>query len=188
MESTYTETISALGIYSALLSIEQKQLLELSKCEDADIARLFALKELYPKLLDKDYILELGAYYDPIRRCLENDSGSLRSDRYSLDSCILGERVLFSEPYFSAWYTPHNIVGKIAEGLGKVNSKNLRLLYDSILSVDPEAMIRTPYGPEPVFGDQDFEHTWNCYIQLQPFFERANKLGHDVVFALHGDV
>jgi len=60
--------------------------------------------------------------------------------------------------------------------------------YNSLLSVDPEAMMRTPYGPEPVFGDQDFGHTWHCYIQLQPFFERANKLGHDVVFALHGDV
>ena len=75
----------------------------------------------------------------------------------------------------------------MAESLSRVTRERLRSEYDLILSKDPSAVIRTPYGPEVVHGDRDFELTWKQYTSLEPYFAKASAREQDVVFTLHGN-
>ncbi|MFB4304706.1 DUF1877 family protein [Actinomadura sp. GTD37] len=98
--------------------------------------------------------------------------GSLDPDggEYPLSHAVLGGRHLHEE-----YYVVHVIAAEVrdvAEALHRIDKTWLRQRFDAIDDADYA-------GPH---DDEDFEYTWENFMDIRPFYGRAAKAGRAVIF------
>jgi hypothetical protein len=142
-----------------------------------DEARLeFVQEEIEARLFDDEpaRVCETDKAWDAIHRALTD--GSLDPGRGSPApaSVILGGRSLYDgDDYFISLKTPER-VREIAAFLHSVTEDVLRNGYDRIDADEYD---------EPL-GDEDFAYTWQRFLELREFYERAARNGHHVLFTV----
>jgi hypothetical protein len=91
-----------------------------------------------------------------------------------LKLAVLNGRQLYSgDHYIISLVTPDE-VRDVAAGLARIDQDGLRSRYDAI---DPDSY-ETPKT------DEDWEYTWENFVGLVPFFQKAAAAGRYVLFTV----
>jgi len=96
------------------------------------------------------------------------------SGKYPLNLCICGGRQLHRGSDYTASFVSARQVKAVAEALGKVNKRWMRSRYSLI--------DREDYGDE--LGEEDFDYTWENFLDVRRFYRKAAKEGRAVLFTV----
>ena len=163
--------MAALGVHFALTEAE---VLELESRDDE--ARLdYVQQEIEEQFFEnrQDDFAETDKAWDAIHRCLTD--GTLRGASTSpLEMVVLGGKSLYSGDDYIIVLKSVAEVRAVVPHLARITEASLRESYDRIDAGE--------YGGE--FGDEDFECTWENFVALRDFWERAAKKGRSVLFTV----
>ncbi|MFL6071907.1 MAG: YfbM family protein [Mycobacteriales bacterium] len=142
--------------------------------EAADDERVATLiEEIEEEMVGVDHC-DTDKAWDAIHRSLTDGTLGYDNGAYPLNAVILGGRQLYDgEDYIVSLLRPDQ-VRDVADALGGVSRDSLRQGYEAIDVAD--------YGPQ--FGDEDFDYTWDNFVDLAGFFQRAASAGSYVVFTV----
>jgi hypothetical protein len=159
-----------LGVHFSLTDAEVGELQ--SRTSDGD--RLEYVQEVLEEDLsasrDQDAVPTDKAW-DAIHRSLTD--GTLRGGTGQvLEVVILGGRSLYSGDDYIMVLKDPDAVRVAVPLLAAITKPSFRAAYDRIDARD--------YGGE--LGDDDFEYTWEHFLGLRDFWERAANMGRSVLF------
>ncbi len=117
---------------------------------------------------------ETDKAWDAIHRCLTDGKLEYENGSYPLNHTILGGELLYSgDDYIMSLKTPVQ-VKDIAGALAGVEESVFRENYNRINAEE--------YGPN--HGDEDCGCTWEWFLELKPFWEKAASEGRFVLFSV----
>jgi hypothetical protein len=124
---------------------------------------------------EKPFAVETDKAWDAIHRCLTDGSLLYVSGEYPLNHCICGGRQLFRGNGYTVSFVAAEEVKDVAEALPKVTKVWMRRRYSRI---DPEDY------DEVEMGEEDFECTWENFLDVRRFYKTAAKAGRAVIFTV----
>lgn len=164
--------MAARGVHFALTAEEIDQLLALT----TDSERLVHVRDqIEESFFDErpDDLVETDKTWDAIHRCLTD--GTLRVDSAQpLGVVILGGKSLYSGDDYIMTLKDPGQVRAAAPLLAAVTERRFRATYEQI--------DQASYGGQ--LSDDDFEGTWDGFVELREFWERAAELGRNVLFTV----
>jgi hypothetical protein len=158
-----------LGVHFAITPEQGRSLLAADDAGDSDtVAGL--VEELEASWSEGDLKVDTDKAWDAIHRCLTD--GTLEPDAggYPLSLAVLGGRHLHDEYYVV--YVSADEARDVATALHGVDRTWLRGRFDDI--DDPEY--------DGAGGDGDFEYTWENFLDVRAFYDRAVAAGRAVLF------
>jgi len=159
-----------LGVHFALTDDE---VAELESRGNDEARREYVEEEIEKQFLEtrRDDSVQTDKAWDAIHRCLTDGmlAGSASSP---MEIVVLGGRSLYSGDDYIMTLKPANEVRAVVQHLARVTKASLRASYDRI---DPAS-----YSAE--IGDDDFEYTWENFVDLRTFWERAAVEGRSILF------
>lgn len=165
--------MACLGV---LFSLDEAESLKL-KAFSSDENRLEYLQEELETIYFDEYperVAELDKSWDALHRSLTNGQLLYDNGTYPLNHVILGGEILYtSGDYIMTLKTPAQ-VKEIAEKLAGLDKAMLRKGYDQIDAAS--------YG-DPL-TDDDFEYTWDWFVESIPFWKRAASENRFVLFTV----
>lgn len=158
-----------LGVYFAVTADQERSLLAAADEGDADtIGEL--LEDIEENWDNADLSVDTDKAWDAMHRCLGDGTLDPDGGAYPLSHAVLGGRHLHEE-YYVVYVTAAE-VRDVAEALQWVEKAWLRHRFDAIDNTGY-------HGPH---DDADFEYTWENFVDVQAFYERAAKVGRAVIF------
>lgn len=154
-----------LGVHFAITSEQERLLL----AADDDKVGEF-LEELEESREDDALTVDTDKAWDAIHRCLTDGTLDPDSGVYPWSHTVLGGRHLHVDYYVV--YVSAAEVRDVAEALRTVDRTWLRRRFDSIDDRDYD-------GAQ---DDEDFEYTWNNFVDVQTFYDRAAAADRSVLF------
>ncbi len=124
---------------------------------------------------EEPFVVETDKAWDAIHRCLTDGSLLYVSGEYPLNHCICGGRQLFRGPDYTASFVSAPQVKEVAAALTKITKAWMRKHYDQI---DPEQY------DEVEMGDDDFGYTWENFLDVRRFYQKAAEAGRAVIFTV----
>jgi hypothetical protein len=157
------------GVHFALSRTQERRLLA-AETDDEVMDVVEAVEEEW----DHPHLVETDKAWDAIHRCLTD--GECRTDNgdYPLSHVVLGGQQLHAGDDFIVSYVPAEQVEDLVAALRPLDRDWLRQRYAEL---DP-----SDYGPE--HGAEDFEYTWENFVELREFLERAAAGGRAVIFTV----
>ena len=118
-------------------------------------------------------LAETDKAWDAIHRCLTD--GTLQCASGSpLEIVVLGGQSLYSgEDYIMTLKRPDEVRAVVPQ-LARITEAGLRTAYDRLDADEYD-------GP---IGDDDFGYTWENFVALRDFWERAAARGRSVLFTV----
>ena len=153
------------GIHLAL-SVEERDVLEEIRTDRG----LLSLIEVLLHRREPKWFQETDKAWDAIHRCLTGGTLDPDGGEYPLSHAVLGGRHLHDEYYVV--YVSAAQVRDVAKALRGLHRTWLRPRFDAI--DDPDYRGRR--------DDADFEYTWDNFVDVQAFYERAAAAGRAVIF------
>jgi hypothetical protein len=160
--------MSARGVHFALTPTQARNVLTAKT--DQELVRLV---EQIESAWDTAYLVESDKAWDPIHRCLTDGSLLFVSGEYPLNHCICGGEQLHQGDGYTVSYVTAHQVKDVAGALAKMTKVGMRKRYDEI---DPEE-----YEPNEQ-SDEDFEYTWQNFLDVRRFYKTAAQAGRAVIF------
>jgi hypothetical protein len=160
-------TVAAmLGVHFAITREEEHSLLTADGDSDTvgDV-----LDEIEESWSDGWLKVDTDKAWDAIHRCLTDGTLDPDAGEYPLSHVVLGGRHLHDEYYVV--YVSTREVRSVADALKPVDRAWLRGRFDAIDDLD--------YG---TYDDADFEYTWDNFVDVRAFYDRAAAAGRAVVF------
>lgn len=155
------------GVHFALTPDEASRL---DAASDDD--ELMAVIEGIEGRWDRDWLQETDKAWDAIHRCLTG--GTLEYGPTPLHKCVLGEASRHEgDDYIVNLLGPEE-VKEVAAAIGDLDEAWMRRAY---FAIDPEG-----YEMEP--SEDDFGYTWENFMDLRAFFEKAARHDRAVVFTV----
>lgn len=164
--------MAARGVHFALTDGEVREL----ESQGDDEGRLeYVQNEIEEEFFEsrQDDLAETDKAWDAIHRCLTDGtlgcaSGSL------LEIVVLGGKSLYSGDDYIMTLKQAGEVRAVGPHLARITELEFRAYYDKI---DPEE-----YDGE--IGDDDFGYTWQNFVALREFWDRAADKGRSVLFTV----
>lgn len=158
-----------LGVHFALTPDQERDLLAAADADDTD--RLAELLEDIEELWSEPALkVDTDKAWDAIHRCLSDGSLDPDDGRFPLSHAVLGGRHLHEEYYVV--HVTANEVRDVAGALPDIDREWLRRRYDTLADSDYD-------GPH---DDADFEYTWDNFVDVRGFYQRAAEHGRAVLF------
>jgi len=164
--------MAARGVHFALTDAEVWKL----ESRDGDTARLeYVQEEIEEQFFDsrEDDLVETDKAWDAIHRCL-TDGTLVSANASPLGIVVLGGRSLYSGDDYIMTLKRADEVRDVIPHLARVTKASLRASYDDIDADE--------YAGE--IGDDDFEYTWENFVQLRDFWGRAAANGLSILFTV----
>lgn len=155
------------GVHFALTPDEAEKVAS----ADDDEELMAAIEEIEERW-DRDWLVETDKAWDAIHRCLTG--GSLEHGPSPLHKCILGEACRHEGDGYIVNLLGPEEVKEVAAAIGGLDEAWMRRAY---FALDPE-----DYGMEP--SEEDCGYTWENFVDLRAFFERAARHDRAVVFTV----
>jgi hypothetical protein len=137
-----------------------------------DDDRLMALIDEIEASWDGDWLVETDKAWDAIHRCLTG--GSLEYGATPQHKCILGEASRHEADDYIVNLLGPDEVKEVAAAIRPIDESGMRRAY---FAIDPD-----DYGMDP--SEVDFAYTWENFIDLREFFEKAARHDRAVVFTV----
>src|SRR6516165_1028870 len=153
--------MSARGVHFAVTPAQEKALLTAKSDR-----KLMELVEGIEEAWEEPFVCETDKAWDAIHRCLTDGTLLYVSGEYPLNHCICGGRQLFRGRDYTVSYVAASQVKDVAAALAKVTRNWMRNRYDQL---DPEDC------DEVEMGDEDFEYTWENFLEVRQFYKKAAK-------------
>jgi hypothetical protein len=118
------------------------------------------------------FVVESDKAWDAIHRCLTDGSLLYVSGEYPLNLCICGGRQLHIGPDYTVSFVSARQVKDVAEVLDKITKAWMRKRYSLL---DPEEC-------DFELGDEDFQYTWDNFLDVRRFYRQAARAGRAVIF------
>src|SRR4051794_38865380 len=155
------------GVHFALAPDDRGRLE--SACDDEE---LMAVIEEIEDQWDRDWLRETDKAWDAIHRCLTD--GTLSYGPTPLHGCILGEDNLHDGDDYIVNLLEPGEVKEVAAAIRGIDEAPMRRNY---FSLDPD-----DYGSPPT--EEDFQYTWENFLALREFFEKAARHDRAMVFTV----
>jgi hypothetical protein len=162
--------MSARGVHLAATPAQAKALLA-AKTD----RKLMELVEEIEEAWEEPFVVETDKAWDAIHRCLTDGSLLYVSGEYPLNHCICGGRQLIRGRDYTVSFVSAPQVKDVAAALAKISKAWLRKRYDQI---DPDDY------DEGEIGDDDFDYTWESFLDVRRFYKRAAKARRAVIFTV----
>src|SRR3954464_8730265 len=117
---------------------------------------------------EEPFVVETDKAWNAIHRCLTDGSLLYVSGEYPLNHCVCGGRQLHRGPDYTVSFVSAREVKDVAAALAKVTKAWMRRRYDQI---DPDEY------DEVEMGDEDFDYTWENFLDVRRFYKRAAAAG-----------
>jgi hypothetical protein len=163
-------SMSARGVHFAVTPAQEKLLLAAKSDR-----KLMGLVEEIEDAWEKPFVCETDKAWDAIHRCLTDGSLLYVSGEYPLNHCICGGRQLFRGREYTVSYVSAPQVKDVASALAKITKAWMRKRYDQL---DPEEY------DEVEVGDEDFEYTWENFLDVRRFYKTAADACRAVIFTV----
>jgi hypothetical protein len=124
---------------------------------------------------EKPFVVETDKAWDAIHRCLTDGSLLYVSGEYPFNHCICGGQQLFRGNSYTVSFVSADQVKDVATALAKVTRAWMRRRYSRI---DPEEY------DEVEMGEEDFDYTWENFLELRRFYKKAAEAGRAVIFTV----
>ncbi|MGE3821405.1 MAG: YfbM family protein [Isosphaeraceae bacterium] len=155
------------GVHFAL-SPEELADLEAAKDDEA----LMALIEEIEDRWDRDWLVETDKAWDAIHRCLTD--GTLEYGPSPLHKCVLGAANRHSGDDYVVNLLGSEEVKEVAEAIREIDEDVMRRAY---FAIDPGS-----YDGD--LSEDDFGYTWENFLELRAFFEKAARQVRAVAFTV----
>jgi Domain of unknown function (DUF1877) len=160
--------MSARGVHFAVTGAHDKALLAAKSDR-----KVMDLVEEIEEAWEEPFVKETDKAWDAIHRCLTDGTLLYVSGEYPLNHCVCGGRQLFRGRDYTVSYVSAPQVKDVAKALAKITKVWMRQRYDKI---DPEEY------DEGEIGDQDFDYTWENFLDLRRFYKKAAAARRAVIF------
>jgi hypothetical protein len=155
------------GVHFALSPDEVEKVVSADDDEE-----LMAVVEEIEDRWDRDWLVETDKAWDAIHRCLTG--GTLEYGRTPLHKCVLGEASRHEgDDYIVNLLGPEE-VKEVAAAIGGLDEAWIRRAY---FAIDPNDY-------EMELTEDDFGYTWENFVDLRAFFEKAARHDRAVVFTV----
>jgi hypothetical protein len=158
------------GVHFALTGAQAKMFLA-TKSDRNLLSLVSDIEEAW----DEQFTCETDSAWDAIHRCLTDGSLLYKSGEYPLNHCICGGRQLFRGPGYTVSFVSAPKVKDVALALDKISKRCMRGRYDRL---NPDEY------DEVDICDDDFDYTWDNFLDLRQFYKRAAKAGRAVIFTV----
>jgi hypothetical protein len=156
-----------LGVHFAITSEQERALL----AADGDSDSVGELVEEIEESWDDDLLkVDSDKAWDAIHRCLTGGTLDPDGGEYPLSHTVLGGRHLHDDYYVV--YVSAAEVRDVAGTLRGVDRIWLRRRFDTIDDPDYRG----------AHDDADFEYTWDGFVGVRAFYDRAATAGRAVIF------
>jgi hypothetical protein len=162
--------MSARGVHFAVTPAQEKKLLAAKSDR-----KLMEVVEEIEEGWEEPFVVETDKAWDAIHRCLTDGTLLYVSGEYPLNHSICGGRQLFRGRDYTVSYVSAPQVKDVAKALAKITRTRMRQRYDKI---DPEEY------DEVEMGDEDFDYTWENFLDLRRFYKKAAEAGRAVIFTV----
>jgi hypothetical protein len=164
--------MAARGVHFALTDAEVREL----ESRDDDEARLeYVQEEIEEKFFEsrQSDLAETDKAWDAIHRCLTD--GTLKGASTSpLEVVVLGGKSLYSGDDYIMTLKRVDEVRAVVPHLARITEASLRGSYEKLDANEYDGEI----------GDDDFGYTWENFVALRDFWERAAANGRSVLFTV----
>ncbi|MEO3929151.1 DUF1877 family protein [Micromonosporaceae bacterium B7E4] len=156
-----------LGVHFAITTEQEHSLLTADGDNDT-VGEL--LEEIEESWSEDRFKVDTDKAWDAIHRCLTDGTLDPDAGDYPLSHVVLGGRHLHDE--YHVVYVSAPEVRNVADALKRVHRTWFRGRFDAI--DDPEYDGR--------HDDTDFDYTWDNFVDVRAFYDRAAAAGRAVVF------
>lgn len=160
--------MSARGVHFAVTPPQEKALLAAKSDR-----KLMQIVEEIEEARNQPFVCETDKAWDAIHRCLTDGTLLYVSGEYPLNHCICGGRQLFRGGDYTVSYVSAPQVKDVAKALPKITKAWMRQRYEKL---DPEEY------DEVEMGNEDFDYTWENFLDLRQFYKKAAEVGRAVIF------
>ena len=158
-----------MGVHFAITSEQERALLAAADEEDDD--SVGELLEEIEEFWDDDKLkVDTDKAWDAIHRCLTDGTLDPDGGAYPLSHVVLGGRHLH-EDYYVVYITAGQ-VREVAEAVRNLDRAWLRQRFESIDDPDYRG----------AHDETDFEYTWDGFVGVRAFYDRAAMAGPAVIF------
>ncbi len=154
------------GVFFALSTHDDRGVL----AAESDAALVELIQEEIEERWETEWLAEADSAWDAMHRCLGD--GTLGLGTSPLAKCVLGGRQLHSTPAYIAAYLSAAEVRDLVPALKAVDRDWFRNRYQKLASTDYE-------GP---LNEQDFEYTWESFVDARSLFLRAGTARRAMLF------
>lgn len=159
--------MATLGVHFALTAEEEARLVD---TPDVNEEHFIAVLNEIEGRWAREWLVETDQAWDAIHRCLTD--GTLNYGHEPLDRCVLGTGNIYEGDDYIINFLEVEEVQEVAEAIKDIDRQWMQRKYNAIDPAD--------YG-QPL-SDEDFEYTWNNFVLLQAFFQKAAEHHRAVVF------
>ena len=160
--------MSGRGVHFAVTAAQQKALLAAKSDR-----KLMDLVDAIEEAWEEPFVVETDKAWNAIHRCLTDGTLLYVSGEYPLNHCVCGGRQLFRGRDYAVSFVAAPQVKDVAKALAKITKAWMRQRYDKL---DPEEY------DEVEIGDEDFDYTWENFLDLRRFYKKAAEAGRGVIF------
>jgi hypothetical protein len=157
----------SLGMHFAITDEDRRKLLEMEGDDEAISEYVHDVIEER----DDDYNVGTDKAWDAIHRSLTDGRLAFGNGSSPLNLAVLGGKLLTSCEDEPVILVDTNHVAAVAAALMAVTEESLRTGYERIDAADYAA-----------FGEEDFEYTWENFIDLAYFWRHAAASKRHVIF------
>ena len=157
------------GIHWALDIVEREVLDEIKSDRG-----LLAFSELIMRGRDEKWYQQTDKAWEAIHRCLADGTFDYRWSPDPLYNCILsGENLYEGQPetYYSTFLDPPEVKA-VAVAIQSITKEEMQRRY---FTIDPKEY-------EHSVSEEDFHYTWEWFVRLQAFFQRAAEDNRGMLF------
>jgi hypothetical protein len=159
-----------LGVHFAITAEQERSLLAAGDADDTEtVADL--LEDLEENWADDDLTVDTDKAWDALHRCLGDGTLDPDGGEYPLSYAILGGRHLHDDYYVC--YVTAAQVRDVAVALRQIDEAELRRRFDR-MDVDEDY--------DGTADDEDFAYTWDGFVDVRRFYDRAAAAGRAVLF------
>jgi hypothetical protein len=167
------------GWYIALLPQEAAMLLALTDVDE----RVEFLNSLYTEAEADGRQQSVDKSWDAMHRCLCNGWLDAEHGEEAKRACVIGGRQLSDRPDYIISYVEPGLVQRVAAALEGITREWLLSQYFSLGENPPGAGVHR-YEMYLVDTEVDSEYTWDYFVQVKDFYQRAAKRGLATVFVV----
>ena len=158
-----------LGVHFAITPEQERSLLAADDNGDSDTVGEL-LEEIEESCDDDELKVDSDKAWDAIHRCLTDGTLDPEGGRYPLSHAVLGGRHLHDE-YYVVYITAAE-ARDVADALQAVDRTWLRHRFDALDDPDYRG----------ARDDDDFDYTWDGFVDVRAFYQRAAAAGRAVIF------
>jgi hypothetical protein len=158
-----------LGVHFAITPAQEQLLLAAAEQDNSDVLEEL-LEDIEESSDDDELRVESDKAWDAIHRSLSDGTLDPAGGQYPLSHAVLGGQHL-SQDYYVVYVSAPQ-VREVAAALHDVDRTWLRRRFGAIDGSDYDGAL----------DDEDFTYTWDNFVDVQAFFDRAAAEGRAVLF------